>query len=313
MSSGRGAVQPVADSNVDGMVLQVGGQQNRLFLSGGIAAGKVLFLSKQVDGLDAQIPVVANPAFLAAVGTDVGQTLNVTLDGTRRELLVAGSVDAFPTTDPAQPLLVLDQPTLDLMRLQATSGLRNVDEWWMSVAPGTSGQVSAALRAEPFESPNVVSVDERAHGLTTDPVALGIIGALLLGFVATGIFALVALVVSAAVSARQRRTEFALMRALGLSGRQLSSWLWLENASLVLVSIVLGTAIGVVISWIALPFITVTQQATSPVPVVLVHLPWDRILMLDVVVLIALAIAVTILAVALRRIGVGRILRLGED
>ena len=139
MSSGRGNVQPVADSNVDGMVLQVGGQQNRLFLSGGIAAGKVLFLSKQIDGLDAQIPVVANPAFLAAVGTDVGQTLNVTLDGTRRELLVAGSVDAFPTTDPAQPLLVLDQPTLDLMRLQATSGVRNVDEWWMSVAPGTSG------------------------------------------------------------------------------------------------------------------------------------------------------------------------------
>ena len=159
----------------------------------------------------------------------------------------------------------------------------------------------------------MVSVDERAHGLTTDPVALGIIGALLLGFVATGIFALVALVVSAAVSARQRRTEFALMRALGLSGRQLSSWLWLENASLVLVSLVLGTAIGVVISWIALPFITVTQQATSPVPVVLVHLPWDRILMLDLVVLIALGIAVTILAVALRRIGVGRILRLGED
>ena len=144
-------------------------------------------------------------------------------------------------------------------------------------------------------------------------MALGIIGALLLGFVATGIFALVALVVSAAVSARQRRTEFALLRALGLSGRQLTGWLWLENASVVVVSLIAGTVIGVVISLIALPFITVTQQATTPVPGVLVQLPWDQIIALDIVVMAALVIAVGILAAALRRIGVGRIMRLGED
>ena len=68
-----------------------------------------------------------------------------------------------------------------------------------------------------------------------------------------------------------------------------------------------------IVGWIALPFITVTQQATTPGPAVLVQLPWDRILMLDLIVLIALGIAVTILAVVLRRIGVGSILRLGED
>jgi hypothetical protein len=64
---------------------------------------------------------------------------------------------------------------------------------------------------------------------------------------------------------------------------------------------------------IALPFITVTQQATTPVPGVLVQLPWDRIIALDIVVMAALVIAVGILAAALRRIGVGRIMRLGED
>ena len=80
-----------------------------------------------------------------------------------------------------------------------------------------------------------------------------------------------------------------------------------------LVSLIAGTIIGVVISWIALPFITVTQQATTPVPGVLVHLPWDRILALDLWSLVALGIAVAILATALRRIGVGSILRLGED
>jgi hypothetical protein len=100
---------------------------------------------------------------------------------------------------------------------------------------------------------------------------------------------------------------------LGLSAGQLSRWLWLENGSLVVVSLLAGTVVGVVMSWIALPFITVTQQATTPVPPVMVHLPWDRILVLDLLVVVALGIAVGVLAVLLRRIGVGSILRMGED
>ena len=184
----------------------------------------------------------------------------------------------------------------------------------MTITPGASAAGDRALCARiRLVSPDVVSVAERSRSLSTDPVALGIIGALLLGFVATGIFALVALVVSAAVSARQRQTEFALLRALGLTGRQLSGWLWLENASLVVVSLVAGTIIGVVISWIALPFITVTQQATTPVPSVQVHLPWDRIVALDLVVLVALGIAVGDPRDRSAAIGVGSILRLGED
>jgi hypothetical protein len=230
-----------------------------------------------------------------------------------RRLTLAGTVGTFPTTDPTRSLLVMDEATLDLLRLQASGEARAADEWWLSVAPGMAGSVAGALRAEPFDSQEVVDAEERARSLSTDPVALGIIGALLLGFVATGLFALVALVVSAAVSARQRRTEFALLRALGLSGGQLSRWLWLENGSLVLASLVGGTAVGLVISWLALPFVTVTQGAARPLPSALVQVPWQRILVLDIVVFVALAMAVAILATVLRRMGVGSILRLGED
>ncbi len=307
-----GELAPVAADHVDGMVIDIDGRLNRI-LSAGPSPERVLFIASAIDALDPPLPVIANPAFLAASGTTPGDTAVVSIDGARRRITVVGVVDAFPTMDPAGPLLVFDQPTLDLLRLQATGEVLGVDEWWLAVTPGTSAQVTSTLRAAPFSSPEVVSSVERTQALSTDPVALAIIGALLLGFVATGVFALVALVVSAAVSARQRRTEFALMRALGLSARQLSGWLWLENGSLVVVSLIAGTGVGVVISWIALPFITVTQQAATPVPSVLVHMPWERILMLDLIVVIALGIAVAVLAAVMRRIGVGSILRLGED
>ena len=259
------------------------------------------------------VPVIANRAFLAATASAPGETITATVEGAVRRLTISGVVDSFPTTDPVRPLLIFDEPTLGLLRLQGTSTARSADEWWMATTGGDAGALTAALRGSPFNSAVVATVADRTRSLSTDPVALGLIGALILGFVATGLFAVVGLTVSAAVSALQRRTEFALLRAIGLSGRQLSGSLWLENGSLVLVSLLAGTSLGLLIGWLVLPFITVTQRATAPIPPVMVHVPWDRILLLDVATALALGVAVLVIGAVLSRLGVGGTLRMGED
>ena len=261
----------------------------------------------------AVVPVIANRAFLAATASAPGETITATVEGAVRRLTISGVVDSFPTTDPVRPLLIFDEPTLGLLRLQGTSTARSADEWWMATTGGDAGALTAALRGSPFNSAVVATVADRTRSLSTDPVALGLIGALILGFVATGLFAVVGLTVSAAVSALQRRTEFALLRAIGLSGRQLSGSLWLENGSLVLVSLLAGTSLGLLIGWLVLPFITVTQRATAPIPPVMVHVPWDRILLLDVATALALGVAVLVIGAVLSRLGVGGMLRMGED
>jgi ABC-type antimicrobial peptide transport system permease subunit len=103
------------------------------------------------------------------------------------------------------------------------------------------------------------------------------------------------------------------MRALGLSKGQLSGWLWLENGTLVLVSLLAGTALGLLIGWMVLPFVTVTQGATAPVPPVIVDVPWDRILLLDAAIALALVAALLVVGRVLRRLELGSVLRMGED
>lgn len=259
------------------------------------------------------VPAVVNRAFLAATASGVGEVVSAGIDGGFRNLQIVGVVDSFPTTAPGDPLILVDAPTLGLLRLQAANGVQAPDEWWMASAGGDAVALGAALSEPPFAGSTVMTLPARTSSLSADPVALGIIGALTLGFVAAGLFAVVGLTVSAAVSARQRRTEFALLRALGLSAGQLSGWLWLENASLVIVSMLAGTTLGLIIGWVVLPFVTVTQSASAPVPSVLVLLPWDRIAVLELVSAAALAVAVVVVAALLRRIGVGTILRMGED
>lgn len=272
------------------------------------------FAPAELDRLnDMVVPVVAGDAFLDATAGAVGVEQDLTIDGVRRTIMPIATMRAIPTTDPDTPAVLMDLSTLGLLRFEGNDAVDAADEWWLAVAPEEQTSVAATLRAAPFASWEVATALERGRALATDPVALGIIGALAIGFVAAALFAVVGFMVSAAVSARERVAEFALLRALGLSARQLSVWLSLENAVLAVVSLVAGTVLGLVIAWVVLPFITVTQGAQTPFPPVVVDVPWTAVAVLEGASLVALAGTVLVLAWLLRRAAVASILRIGEE
>jgi len=274
----------------------------------------VSFAPEQLASLGSvDLAVVVNRAFLNETSTQVGDRVSLDLEGGERDGRIVGAVGTFPATDPGRPLAIVDLASLDLLRFQAAHATRQPTEWWIRADDAAATAAVVPTSAGPFARATVLSRIDRTASLSADPLALGIIGALALGFVVAGLFAVIGLAASAAVSARQRRGEFALLRALGLSGGQLSGWLWLENASLVVVSLVAGTGLGLLIGWVVLPYITVTQQATTPFPPVIVETPWATILVLEAVTAGALAVTVIGLAAVLRRAGVGSVLRMGGD
>ncbi len=274
----------------------------------------VSFLPRSIVGLAADdLAAVVNQALVDQTAAEVGDSISLPIEGGARDALVTGVIGSFPTTDPARPLAIIDLATLDLLRFSAAHATRSPTEWWLQA--DEHGAAAAIERASsgPFARARVIGRLDRAESLSANPLALGIIGALALGFVVAGLFAVIGLAASAAVSARQRRGEFALLRALGLSGGQLSGWLWLENASLVLISLLAGTGLGLLIGWVVLPYITVTQQAAVPFPPVIVETPWASIAVLEAVLASALGLTVVALATVLRRSGVGSVLRMGGD
>jgi ABC-type antimicrobial peptide transport system permease subunit len=238
----------------------------------------------------------------------------VEIAGARRSLEIVGVVSAFPTVDPdSSPLILIDLPSFGALQYQTTGRIDAADEWWIAVDNDDVEAIARTLGDAPYSSWKIDDRFSQAELLRTDPVALGIIGALSLGFVSAALFAVIGFVVSAAVSAHERLTEFSLLRALGLSPRQLSGWLSLENGLLVLISLVGGTALGLLMAWMVLPFVTLTQDASAVVPGIIVAIPWGSILLLEGLTIGALALVVLALAVLLRRVGLGTVLRLGEE
>jgi ABC-type antimicrobial peptide transport system permease subunit len=75
------------------------------------------------------------------------------------------------------------------------------------------------------------------------------------------------------VSTTERVGEFAILRALGLSARQLAAWLAAESAFLVGFGLLAGSAAGILLGWLVLPFASFTQDGSAAVPSPVVVIP----------------------------------------
>ena len=255
------------------------------------------------------LPAVATDGFLELTGTEVGDTIALEQDEPR--LALTESVHGFPTLPPGGGVVV-DLRTYLAATYFGGGTVRLPDQWLIDAAPDRERAVAAALRAPPFSSSDVVDRAGVEDRLTRDPVALGISGALWLGFVAAAVFAIVGFGVSAAVSTAERTTEFAVLRSLGLSERQLSGWLALEGGLTAAFSLLAGLTLGALVAWLVLPFVSLADEGGRPFPEVVVDVPWQTVGLLAGSLAAALLVVLAVQLLLLRRLALGSALRTGE-
>ena len=258
------------------------------------------------------IAAVATDGFRDRTGTGIGQSIPLAAGGRGRTLAVTGLVHGFPTVSNQSAAVLVDLPTYLLVKYLSDGSVFEPSEWWIAAAGGRSSAVGHRLVEQPYASAEVADRVARSHALANDPVAVGISGALLLGFAAAAVFAIVGFAVSAAVSAAERATEFAVLRSVGLSARQLSASLALEGALVIALALGAGTALGAGLAWFVLPFVSLTGEGGRPFPEVLVAFPWKTALWLEGGLLAALVVVVVVELHVLGRMRLAPALRTGE-
>ncbi|MGW7405775.1 FtsX-like permease family protein [Streptomyces sp. NPDC054833] len=254
-----------------------------------------------------EVTAVATDRFLASAGARTGQHVDVTFGGESLPVRIVRSVRALPTTaDPANSgeqdggALLVDLRSVN-RALQARYGQSvTPTEWWLATAPGDAAAVAAAVRAMPDVDPGQVVVrDEIAAELRDDPFGAGPEAAFAAAAVVAAALAAVGFAVSAAGSLRERGAEFAVLRALGTSRRRLARMIAAEQGVLLVLALVVGVALGTVLTRAVLPLIVLTSRATRPVPELLVELPPARVALL--LAAVAAAPLLVTAALALRR------------
>ncbi|MFJ8980107.1 FtsX-like permease family protein [Streptomyces sp. NPDC102282] len=261
------------------------------------------------------LKAVATDAYLTYAGAELGQEVDLTLAGNTVRVKLAEAVRQLPTTGPGTAsdapegarggtseasamkpggALLLDLRAVSEVLAHRSGATLAPTEWWLSAAPGDGPEVASELRALPGIDPAQVRVrDEVTRELADDPLGAGPQSAMLAVAVVAAALAAVGFAVGLAGSQRERSAEFAVLRALGASRRGLARMMAAEQGVLITLALLIGLALGAVLTKAVVPLVVLTGQAARPVPDVLVLLPAGQ-----VAVLLASVAALPLLTVA---------------
>ncbi|MEU2421099.1 ABC transporter permease [Streptomyces sp. NPDC007851] len=261
-------------------------------------------------GRPAPLPVRADTAALSDAQLDVGGTTTLALGGSRVTVRIVGRVDSPPGLGRAQGRLIADQRRLAAALTRAGADQENPAFWWLGSTD--SARTAAAAEAQPALG-RVTTTARTAAALRADPFRNGLRRVLeLVRYLAPG-FAVVAFTVHAVVSTRQRRKEFALLRAIGVRTGSLSALLGAEQLSLAMFAVVPGALMGMALALAVLPLVTVDDSGQTPYPPLPQVVPWGTVALTAVATALAISAVVLALARLLSRVDLVRVLRAGED
>ncbi len=275
--------------------------------------------------LNGALPALVDDRLLLDTGAQIGSPLTIQLDfTTKASFVIVGTFHYFPTLDTSQYAIVSDlTPLLQMLNQENPQDQVAPNEVWLKLAPNapeyTADQVANRLVNNPQHRQVIVTVQQAfdrvalLNSFRNDPLHFSLAGALLLDFIVAALLSVVGFVVLFALIAQRRAFEFGVLRAMGLSLRQLGRSLSWEQVILLCVALAAGVALGSGLASLTLPALATDDMGKALLPPFAVHLDGQSLLQLGLF-LLACALAVVAASIIIfRRLRVQEVLRLGEE
>ena len=283
------------------------------------------------------IPVLASETLLDRVGASVGETLNVSIDNERTSLVVAGIIDYFPTLNPEESsFVIMDyEAAHTLVNARRHTGERVPNEAWLMTEAGTpsieelemlkdeAGGSRLRYTATSSVERNIELLRLRSGpindrlsllaNVSVDPlVSEGWRALLGVAFVTVLIVSAIGFVVHTRVAFRRRLAEFALLRTIGLSMRQLLLLILLEQLIVVGVAVAIGIFMGTRLGDTIIPYLARSGQDANVVPPMTLEIYWTGFATTFGLLAIVFAVVITISLVSVYNMAIHRVMRIGE-
>ena len=237
-----------------------------------------------------------------AAAAPPGQPLRLRVGQRRLEAQVQGVLTGFPGVDNGRSMLIADRERVAELLTYGLPVSLPPNELRLALRPGAAVGTTATDRDSFSKEAELVQQ-------AADPLGNGVRVVLLLGFICALILSVVGFLTYTALTIRSRQLDWAVLRAIGISPRELLLLIGAEQAFVLGGGVLAGGAVGILLSTTTGPFLQVVTRNASAVRVVI---DWGALVLLVGSLLAALALALLLLLAAARRRGMTRALRLGE-
>ncbi len=184
---------------------------------------------------------------------------------------------------------------------------------WLRTAPDIdSAAMVASLREMNL---NVLDYDVALEQVAKEqrrPERQGLFGFLSIGFAAAALLTVLGFLLYALFSFRRRFIELGILRAIGLSAGQMTSFLAWELAFLILTGLIAGTALGVLVSQMFIPALQVGTGLEARIPPYMPLIAWPAIFRIWMLFAVMFVVALAVLAALLMRMRIFQAVKLGE-
>ena len=264
------------------------------------------------------VPIVASASFFRKFGHSIGDEPEISISGRRVSAVLVGETDFFPTMDGYKDrFAIADLDTvLAVVNPVLTRGEVTPNEVWIKTALSGAERARLTERFEdgrPFPVGKVIDAEADLRATRFDPLALAGWRALLLtAFGAMLILSAVGFWVHAYVSFRNRESQFALMRTMGFSARQLASLMLLEQALVAAAGMALGGWMGGRLGAAVMPFLGYDDAGSRALPPFVIEVAWQNLIYAYGAMSLVFAAVIAVVIWLIRRIALSRALRLGD-
>lgn len=261
------------------------------------------------------LPVVVDEGFLDEARVEEGDEIAVFVNRQYVQMKIVGTFDLFPAFDPdgREHLMVADIESLIVTASRVPFVAQEVvplEAWLNGVSPtlNSSGLAEAGVRA----SIVVEQTQLRAEAGEDPLVAASWEGILFLSFFAVLALTALGFGVYAVLAARARTLEFAILRTMGYTPRQILALVSFEQAFVIGAGIVVGTLLGFPLGRLMIGYLGTTESGVSPLPPLVSDVSWTTVLTVYGLVALVFVVTVAALARTYSKIAVAQALRIGE-
>ncbi len=238
-----------------------------------------------------------------------GDLLTITVGQEPVEFVIVGILPYWPSLYPDQtPFFIAN---LDYIYDQAPIIPYDV---WLKMKEGA--KVTPIVNELMANKMQIVSVKDVRNELITQkkhPARGGVFGILSLGFLVSVMISLIGYVLYWFFNLSSRVVQFGVLRAMGLSRKQLTGMLLLEQAFTAGLSIALGIGIGKLTSYLFLPFLQTAENIKTQVPPFRIVFEAKDTYQLYAVVCFMMVTGAVLLFLHIRRLRVHQAVKLGEE
>lgn len=241
--------------------------------------------------------------------------------------VVGAIIHEFPTLYPAREpgsfLVVSSNDLFTAIKLETPgqdTSLLGPNEYWLRTTADPSQQAALVTRltsSADLDVKHVTSLSDVFRQNEANPVGSGMRGLLIVGAITAALLAVLGSVIQSLLATRQRATQFAVLRTVGMAGRQLAGLLLGEQMVVYAFGLAGGTLLGLLLATATLPFLQFSDTTIDParlgIPSYQLVFNAPGTIIFYSALLVAFALALAIAARYATTIGLGKALRLGED